>query len=84
MLVQCPLMELSYDTNRELREIMIDNELSASDVARIINHQAGSDAVAIWTVYAWRKNYSGRRRMRELYLALLKRGLGKKRPLEKR
>lgn len=71
-------------TNIQLMAIMSDYDLSAADVVDIINKQAGSDEVTIWSVYAWRKNFSGQRRMRDLYLKLLKAGLRRKRPLKPR
>lgn len=79
-------MEQAYinTANDQLRNLMLDHDLSAADVVDIINRQAGSEEVTIWSVYAWRKNFSGQRRMRDLYLKLLKAGLRKKRPLKPR
>jgi hypothetical protein len=65
----------NYENNTQLVELMSEYHLSARQVADIINKQADSNEVTVWAVYAWRKNYSGKRRMRTLYLSLLRDGL---------
>jgi len=65
----------NYETNSQLLDLMAEYQLSAKEVADIINRQADSDEVTVWAVYAWRKKYSGKRRMRSLYLSLLRDGL---------